>query len=51
MQRRVTAFVVVILVTFLVLVWTGWLSWDAADQIASRLSVEQMKGIRVWPGP
>jgi len=47
MQRRVTAFVVVILATFLVLVWTGWLSWDAADQIASRLSVEQMKGIRV----
>lgn len=41
------AFVVVIIGVLAVLVWTGWLAWDAADQIASRLSAERMRTFRL----
>lgn len=47
MQRRMTAFVVVILAVFTVLVWTGWMAWKAADQIASQLSRERMLTFRL----
>lgn len=47
MQRRMTAFVVVILAVFTVLVWTAWMAWGAADQIASQLSRERMLTFRL----
>lgn len=47
MHRRVTAFVVVILAVFTVLVWTGWMAWDTADQIASQLSRDRLQTFRL----
>jgi len=47
MQWRVAAFAVVILTAFTVLVWTGWLAWDSADEIGIQLSRDRMQTFRV----
>ena len=41
------AFAMVTAGTLVGLVWTGWLAWDTADQIAARLSEEKLVGLRL----
>ena len=47
MIRRALAFAIVLTMTLSVLVWTGWLAWDTADQIATRLSSERLGSLRL----
>ena len=44
---RVTGFAIVVAATFAALIWTGWLAWGTADQIATRLSEEKLQDLRL----
>lgn len=47
MQRRVAVFSLAILSAIVLLLWTGWTAWKTADQLAARLSEEEVESFRV----
>jgi len=47
MQSRVVLFTSAIIAALALLVWTGWTAWLAADQLGSRLSVEEVSSFRL----
>lgn len=47
MQRRVVLFTSAIIAALVLLIGTGWTAWLAADQLGSRLSVEEVSSFRL----
>ena len=47
MQRRVALFTSAILSALALLIWTGWTAWLAAEQLGSRLSVQEVSSFRL----
>lgn len=47
MRQRLLLFAAAILTAFGLIVWFGWIAWETTDQLADRLSTEQLESFQV----